>query len=100
MLSRAELTEARQSNLWSSTIAYPLEAFLNDSQGSCTSSMIPVSHLARDGFTPIAMGMVLCNDADVKPYVQMVQGLHAEGVVRLVLLLILLLSLDSGIPPP
>lgn len=44
--------------------------------------MIPVSHLARDGFTPIAMGMVLCNDADVTPYVNMVQGLHVEGVVR------------------
>ena len=47
--------------------------------------MIPVSHLARDGFTPIAMGMVLCNDPDVTSYVQMVQGFHAEGVVRFVL---------------
>ncbi len=72
----------RQSNSWSETIAYPVDPPPKDYQGSCTSSMIPVSHLARDGFTPIAMGMVLCNDADVTPYVQMVQGLHAEGVVR------------------
>jgi hypothetical protein len=42
--------------------------------------MIPVSHLARDGFTPAAMGMVLCNDANISQYVSMVQGLHAEGV--------------------
>lgn len=43
--------------------------------------MIPVSHLAREGFTPAAMGMVLCNDANLEAYVQMVQGFHAEGVV-------------------
>lgn len=71
----------RQSNAWPSTIAHPSDNTPVDPQGSCTSSMIPVSHLARDGFTPIAMGMVLCNDADVNPYVHMVQGLHAEGVV-------------------
>lgn len=43
--------------------------------------MIPVSHLAREGFTPAAMGMVLCNDANIDAYVRMVQGFHAEGVV-------------------
>lgn len=46
--------------------------------------MIPVSHLAREGLVPITMGMVLCNEpADrIDPYVKMVHGLHAEGVVR------------------
>ena len=43
--------------------------------------MIPVAHLAREGFTPITMGMVLCNDANIEAYVSMVQGFHAEGVV-------------------
>ena len=43
--------------------------------------MIPVSHLARNGMAPVAMGMVLCNDVNIDAYVNMVQGLHAEGVV-------------------
>lgn len=43
--------------------------------------MIPVAHLAREGFTPVAMGMVLCNDDNLSAFVTMVQGLHAEGVV-------------------
>lgn len=43
--------------------------------------MIPVAYLAREGFTPIAMGMVLCNDANIERYVSLVQSLHAEGVV-------------------
>ena len=43
--------------------------------------MIPVSHLASDGYNPIAMGMVLCDDPNISAYVQMVQGFHAEGVV-------------------
>lgn len=81
LLNMAPVDEGRQSNLWTETISYPQETTPNESQGSCTSSMIPVSHLARDGFTPIAMGMVLCNDPDITAYVQMVQGLHAEGVV-------------------
>lgn len=43
--------------------------------------MIPVSTLAREGLLPVTMGMVLCNDDNLDPFVNMVQGLHAEGVV-------------------
>lgn len=42
--------------------------------------MIPVSTLAREGLLPVTMGMVLCNDDRMEAFVQMVQGLHAEGV--------------------
>lgn len=45
--------------------------------------MIPVAHLAREGYVPSAMAMVLCNDPDVQGFCAMVQGLHQEGVVRL-----------------
>lgn len=48
---------------------------------SCTATMIPVSTLAREGLLPVTMGMVLCNDANITDFVNMVQGLHAEGVV-------------------
>lgn len=48
-----------------------------------TATMIPVSTLAREGLLPVTMGMVLCNDENINPFVNMVQGLHAEGVVSL-----------------
>ncbi|WVQ99608.1 hypothetical protein IAU59_006744 [Kwoniella sp. CBS 9459] len=69
-----------QSQLWPQTLTYPLGQLPNDS--SCTSTMIPVSHLAREGLIPITMGMVLCNEPPerIAPYVNLVQGLHAEGV--------------------
>ena len=73
----------RQSHLWPEAITYPPEPGPADEFGSCTSSMIPVSHLARNGMAPIAMGMVLCNDTNIDAYVNMVQGLHAEGVVSI-----------------
>ncbi|ORX35785.1 hypothetical protein BD324DRAFT_657237 [Kockovaella imperatae] len=71
-----------QSHLWPTKISYPPEpaAEGQTTTSSCTSTMIPVSHLAREGFTPITMGMVLCNDANISEYVAMVQGFHAEGV--------------------
>jgi len=46
--------------------------------------MTPVAHLAREGYVPSAMAMVLCNDPDIQGFCTMVQGLHQEGVVRLV----------------
>ncbi|OCF38713.1 hypothetical protein I317_07498 [Kwoniella heveanensis CBS 569] len=69
-----------QSQLWPQTLTYPLTHLPADS--SCTSTMIPVSHLAREGLIPITMGMVLCNEPPerIAPYVNLVQGLHAEGV--------------------
>lgn len=45
--------------------------------------MIPVSRLVGEGFTPAAMGMVLCDDANLSQYVAMVHGMHTEGLVRL-----------------
>ncbi|WVR07110.1 hypothetical protein IAU60_004150 [Kwoniella sp. DSM 27419] len=68
-----------QSHLWSQTLTYPLNSTPVE---SCTSTMIPVSHLAREGLIPLTMGMVLCNEPPERlaPYVNMVQGLHAEGV--------------------
>lgn len=71
-----------QSHTWPTTITYPQEPqpVNPNAAGSCTSTMIPVSHLAREGFTPAAMGMVLCDDEKIQEYVSMVQGLHAEGV--------------------
>lgn len=68
-----------QSNTWPADISYPTEPLVNEN-ATATATMIPVSHLAREGFTPAAMGMVLCNDSNIEAYVQMVQGLHAEGV--------------------
>lgn len=67
--------------MWPSSVVYPPDAQANEAS-SATATMIPVSQLAREGFTPAAMGMVLCNDANIEAYVNMVQGLHAEGVVR------------------
>ncbi|WVF71262.1 hypothetical protein IAT40_006065 [Kwoniella sp. CBS 6097] len=69
-----------QSQLWPQTLTYPLSHLPTES--SCTSTMIPVSHLAREGLIPITMGMVLCNEPPerIAPYVNLVQGLHAEGV--------------------
>lgn len=74
--SRAN-ADFRQSQTWPTTIAYPPEPQPNQ---SCTATMMPVAHLAREGFTPAAMGMVLCNDANISDFVSMVQGFHAEGV--------------------
>jgi hypothetical protein len=71
----------RKSALWPQKITYPAE---NVAAESCTSSMIPVANLAREGYTPAAMGMVLCNDDDLTGYTAMVQGFHAEGVVSVV----------------
>lgn len=71
---------------------------------SYTATMIPVSTLAREGLLPVTMGMVLCNDADINPFVNMVQGLHAEGVVstlfqpQLTLQAFHLPMPDSGLP--
>jgi hypothetical protein len=42
--------------------------------------MTPVAHLAREGYVPTAMAMVLCNDPDVQGFCAMIQGLHQEGV--------------------
>ena len=68
-----------ESEGWAKTITYPPES--SGPVECSTSSMIPVSHLAREGFTPAAQGMVLCKDEDVTPFVRFVQGLHSEGVV-------------------
>ena len=74
----------RQSHLWSSTLTYPVDPSADNDNSSFTSKMIPVAYLAREGFTPVTMGMVLCNDANIEAYVAMVQHLHAEGVVSAV----------------
>lgn len=75
-----QLTRAsRQSHTWPSTVTYP--PFPTSIEGY-TATMMPVSHIMREGFTPVAMGMVLCSDSNISQYVAMVQGLHAEGVVR------------------
>jgi hypothetical protein len=70
---------SRQSHTWPSTVTYPP---FPTSIESYTATMTPVSHFVREGFEPVAMGMVLCNDSNISQYVAMVQGLHAEGVVR------------------
>jgi hypothetical protein len=67
--------------MWPSSVVYPPEEHAHE-DATATATMIPVSHLAREGFTPAAMGMVLCNDSNIESFVQMVQGFHAEGVVR------------------
>lgn len=69
----------RQSHTWQSTVTYP--PFPTSVEGY-TATMMPVSHIVREGFIPVAMGMVLCNDSSISQYVAMVQGLHADGVVR------------------
>ncbi|WVO16143.1 hypothetical protein L204_103813 [Cryptococcus depauperatus] len=69
-----------QSHRWPKKLAYPSKP---TADFDCyTSTMIPVSHLAREGLVPITMGMVLCNEPAerIDPYVKMVHGLHAEGV--------------------
>ena len=75
------MADARQSHLWSSTLAHPVTPSADSDTSSFTSKMIPVAYLAREGFTPVTMGMVLCNDAKIQEYVAMVQSLHSEGVV-------------------
>lgn len=66
-----------QSHTWTESLVYPPQPTLTE---SCTATMIPVSTLAREGLLPVTMGMVLCNDENISAFVQMVQGLHAEGV--------------------
>ncbi|KAL7421888.1 hypothetical protein Q5752_003660 [Cryptotrichosporon argae] len=66
-----------QSHTWPEKLVYPLDHRPNE---SCTATMLPVSTLAREGLLPVSMGMVLCNDANISAFVQLVQGLHAEGV--------------------
>lgn len=76
----ARLTLDRQAPTWGSEISYPPPA-MPQAGSNCTSTMTPVSHLAREGYVPAAMAMVLCNDPDVTAFCSMVQGLHQEGVV-------------------
>ncbi|KAK4690020.1 hypothetical protein P7C73_g81, partial [Tremellales sp. Uapishka_1] len=66
-----------KSQEWPESITYPAEGLPVESS---TASMIPVANLAREGYMPIAMGMVLCDDPKISEYVAMVQGFHAEGV--------------------
>lgn len=82
LVRKSDQNLPRQSHHWPQSLSYPLKPSSSDE--FYTSSMIPVSHLAREGLVPITMGMVLCNEpADrIDPYVKMVHGLHAEGVVR------------------
>lgn len=72
------LTRYRKSHTWPEALTYPPGPAMTE---SCTATMIPVSTLAREGLLPVTMGMVLCNDENIAPFVNMVQGLHAEGVV-------------------
>jgi hypothetical protein len=74
-------TDPRQSHTWAPTLAHPFEHSPDNDSSSFTSKMIPVAYVAREGFTPVTMGMVLCNDSKIQEYVAMVQSLHAEGVV-------------------
>lgn len=67
-----------QSHTWKDELTYPPEPVPTESM---TATMIPVSTLAREGLLPVTMGMVLCNDENISAFVEMVQGLHAEGVV-------------------
>ncbi|RXK37086.1 hypothetical protein M231_05674 [Tremella mesenterica] len=78
IIGEAEASDLWQVNTWPQTIVYPPEQA--GPVDNSTSSMIPVAHLAREGYTPAGQGMVLCKDQDVAPFVRMVQGLHAEGV--------------------
>jgi hypothetical protein len=57
--------------------------------------MIPVAHLAREGYVPSAMAMVLCNDPDVQGFCAMVQGLHQEGVVGLFTFVIVIILISN-----
>ncbi|BEI85478.1 hypothetical protein CcaverHIS002_0508790 [Cutaneotrichosporon cavernicola] len=66
-----------KSHTWPEALSYPPGPAMTE---SCTATMIPVSTLAREGMLPVTMGMVLCNDENITPFVNMVQGLHAEGV--------------------
>ena len=72
---------SRQSSTWDNQVSYPPPAMPHQPGSSFTSTMTPVSHLAREGYVPAAMAMVLCNDPDVTAFCSMVQGLHQEGVV-------------------
>ncbi|KAL1411424.1 hypothetical protein Q8F55_002380 [Vanrija albida] len=71
-----------QSHTWTETLTYPPDQVVT--QSAYTASMIPVSTLAREGLLPVTMGMVLCNDDNnLEAFVNMVQGLHAEGAFHL-----------------
>jgi hypothetical protein len=72
----------RQASSWGDKITYPPPS-IPQTGTNFTSHMTPVAHLAREGYVPSAMAMVLCNDPDIQGFCNMVQGLHQEGVVRL-----------------
>ena len=71
----------RQSHQWAPKLTHPPEVGPDTHTSSFTSKMIPVAYLAREGFTPVTMGMVLCNDDKIQAFVSMVQSMHSEGVV-------------------
>ena len=71
----------RQSHQWAPTLTHPPEVGPDTLTSSFTSKMIPVAYLAREGFTPVTMGMVLCNAEMIQALVSMVQSMHSEGVV-------------------
>jgi hypothetical protein len=71
----------RQASSWGDKITYPPPS-MTQVGTNFTSHMTPVAHLAREGYVPSAMAMVLCNDPDIQGFCTMVQGLHQEGVVR------------------
>lgn len=70
----------RQASSWGDKITYPPPS-IPQTGTNFTSHMTPVAHLAREGYVPSAMAMVLCNDPDIQGFCNMVQGLHQEGVV-------------------
>jgi len=72
----------RQTSSWGDKITYPPPS-IPQTGSNFTSHMTPVAHLAREGYVPSAMAMVLCNDPDIQGFCTMVQGLHQEGVVSL-----------------
>jgi hypothetical protein len=71
----------RQSHQWAPKLTHPPEVGPDTHTSPFTSKMIPVAYLAREGFTPVTMGMVLCNDDKIQAFVAMVQSMHSEGVV-------------------
>ncbi|RSH83657.1 hypothetical protein EHS25_005561 [Saitozyma podzolica] len=73
-----------QSHTWPTVIAYPI--IPPAATESFTSTMIPVSQLQREGFTPGAMGMVLCNDSNISQYVSMAFYLPTAGKLSVVIL--------------
>jgi hypothetical protein len=81
VLVKVLLLMNRQASCWGEKITYPPPS-IPQTGTNFTSHMTPVAHLAREGYVPSAMAMVLCNDPDIQGFCNMVQGLHQEGVVR------------------